>query len=533
MNTFSSADPVTSEIIRNSLIATAHEMNNIIIRTAFNPLLFDTRDFGIAILSPDGETWAEDSGLSLFVGSLPATIQSGLAKHGACHYKPGDVLVVNDPYLTGTHISDTTVYMPVHHEGELIAFVAVTAHWADVGGRTPGGWDMSSTELVQEGICFTHQHLVREGELVEDMLDFIRSNVRFPDIVRGDLDAQIAACRSGESRVVALARRYGVDELFGSMNRAINATAATMSRKIAELPDGVYSQSITMDYDGIDPASRPEVAVQATIRGDRVKITFDGTSSVSQGSMNITRVGARSIVLSAFKGLLAPLEPTNAGHFKSVDFEFPENSLVNPSRPAGSDSFGLVGVALMEILVNALAELFPETARAGSYQLFGVYLLRTDPQYGPPFIMIDPLDGGHGAHSQGDGSTAIFSADGNTLNLPVEVLENRYPLRCLQYSLFDHARGAGEHDGGHGLVRDYQVLEEGVQLKYANENTKNPLAVGVAGAEDGEPSRILLRPGEPDEVLLTDRGNDVDSLNPMDVVRTISGGGGGWGIAEH
>ncbi|MEQ6898784.1 hydantoinase B/oxoprolinase family protein [Microbacterium sp. KR10-403] len=533
MSTTPVTDPITAEVVRNGLVAAANEMNNIIVRTAFNPLLFDTKDFGIAVLSADGELWAEDSGLTSFVGCMPATIQTGLRKHGAAHFRPGDVLIVNDPYLTGTHISDTTVYMPVHHEDALVAFVAVTAHWADVGGRTPGGWDMTSTELYQEGMCFTHQRLIAEDAPVDDLLDFISANVRFPEIVRGDLDAQIAACRAGAARVRALCERFGPGAVNSSMDRAIQSTASTVSERIAALPDGVHERSIVMDYDGIDQAARPVVAVQVAVDGDRIKVTFDGTSPTSQGSMNLTGIGTRSEVHAALKGLLAPLEPSNAGHFKNVDIELPQESLVNPTRPAGSDSFGFVAGALTEMIVNALAELFPETSRAGSYQLFGVHLIRTDPRHGEPFIMIDPLDGGHGAHSAGDGATAIFPGDGDTLNLPVEVLENRYPLRCLQYAYVDGSRGHGEHNGGYGLVRDYQVLEDGTILKYANENTKNVLSIGVAGGDDGEASRIILRPGESDEVVLTDRGNDAGELRAGDIVRTVSGGGGGWGGAAQ
>ncbi|OUZ12418.1 hypothetical protein BHE97_01495 [Aeromicrobium sp. PE09-221] len=525
------ADPITAEVVRNALVATTHEMNNIIVRTAFNPLLFDTKDFGIAVISAEGELWAEDSGLTAFIGCMPAIVQTGLDKHGADHYRPGDVFIVNDPYLTGTHISDTTVYMPVHQGADLVAFVVVTAHWADVGGRTPGGWDMTSTEVYQEGLSFTHQRLVREGTPVEDMLELISANTRFPEIVRGDLDAQISACRAGVDRIRALCDRYGADGVVGAMRRTIAATSASVASQIAALPDGTYSQSIVMDYDGIDPDVRPEVCVQVTIEGDRIRVGFDGTSPTSQGSMNMTAIGTRSEVLSAVKGLMSPTDPTNAGHFRHVDVVLPPHSLVNPERPAGSDAFGFVGAAVMELVVNALAPVFPQTSRAGSYQLFGVYLLRVDPRHGDPFIMIDPLDGGHGAHASGDGSTAIFTLDGDTLNLPVEVMENRYPLRCLQYALSADSRGSGRHHGGYGLVRDYQVLEEGTVLKYANENTRNVLSKGVEGGLDGTPNQVILRPGQPDEVVLTDRGNEAGVLRPGDVVRTISGGGGGWGQA--
>lgn len=523
------ADPITAEVVQNALISAAHEMNNIIVRTAFNPLLFDTKDFGIAILSPSGELWAEDSGLTTFVGCTSTLIKLGIARRGVGDYRDGDVFIVNDPYLTGTHISDTTIYSPVFASDNLVAFVAVTAHWADIGGRTPGGWDMTATEIFQEGMVFSHQRLVSGGEEVRDMTMLISQNVRFPEIVRGDLDAQFAACRAGAARITALCDRYGLLAVRGSMERAIAATAHATRARIAAAPNGKWSRTVQMDYDGIDPDNRPTLSVQVEIDGETVRVGFDGTSSTSQGSMNVTAIGTEASVRAALKGLLAPLEPTNSGHFDGIRIDLPENSLVNPTRPAGSDSYGLVASALSELLVMALAEAFPDTARAGSYQLFGVYLLRTDARHGDPFIMIDPIDGGHGGHGVGDGSTTIFSVDGDTLNLPVEVLENRYPLRCLQFSLAREAGGAGMGNGGSGVIRDYQVLEAGTILKYANENTKSVLSQGVDGGEDGTPSYIVLRPGTVDEVVLTDRGNDAGVLNPGDIVRAVSGGGGGWG----
>ncbi|MBK1787278.1 hydantoinase B/oxoprolinase family protein [Prauserella cavernicola] len=522
-------DPVTREVIGSALVTTAHEMNNIIVRTAFNPLLYDTKDFAVAVLSPTGELWAEDPGLTIFIGCLPATIKTGLVKHGPEHYRAGDMFIVNDPYLTGTHISDTTVYAPVVHNGALVAFVAVTAHWADVGGRTPGGWDMTSTELYQEGLCFGHQRLVDRDEPVGDLLDLIAGNVRFPEMVRGDLDAQIAACRVGADRVAALCERYGAATVESSMDEIVRGTAETIAQQIRALPDATFTQSVEMDFDGIDPEIRPRLSVSLTVEGERIRASFEGTSGVSQGSMNCTGIGTSSSVLAAIKGLLAPTEPTNAGHLVNVDIELPESSLVNPARPAGSDAFGLVAVAISELTQLALAPLFPDTSRAGSYQLFGLYLFRIDPSAGEPFILIDPIDGGHGGHSQGHGTTAIFMGDGDTLNLPAEVMENQYPIRCLQYALAEDSAGDGSARGGYGVVRDYQVLEAGTLLKYSNENTLDVLARGAEGGGTGRPSYLVLRPGTDSEEVLLRRTNDAGVLRPNDVVRAVSGGGGGWG----
>ena len=184
-------DAITTEVIRGGLAAAALEMNRTIVRTAHNPLLYEVQDFGLGIVGADGRLWAEAPGIAGFISALSDTVRSGIEVHGLTGFREGDVLIVNDPYLTGTHISDTSVYSPVFHEGVLIAFAIVTAHWADIGGKSPGGWAPDTTDVYQEGICFTHQRLIRAGEPNDELMGFIETNVRVPELVRGDLAAQL------------------------------------------------------------------------------------------------------------------------------------------------------------------------------------------------------------------------------------------------------------------------------------------------------------------------------------------------------
>ena len=221
-----SVDVVTAEIVRNGMVSGAAEMARTLVRTAYNPLLYDVQDYGLGIVSAYGRLWAEAPGVTLFVGVLSDTVKGGIAKLGSAAFDEGDVLIANDPYLTGTHISDTTVYVPVFHDGEHVAFCVATAHWADIGGKTPGGWCPDSTDVYQEGLCFTHQKLVDAGAPNQDLWDFIDANVRFPPTVRGDLDAQVAACRQGAARVQALCARYGVETVRESMSFSISRLIA-------------------------------------------------------------------------------------------------------------------------------------------------------------------------------------------------------------------------------------------------------------------------------------------------------------------
>jgi N-methylhydantoinase B len=522
-------DVVTREIIRNGLSSAALEMNKTLVRTAYNPLLYEVQDFGLGIVSPEGLLWAEAPGVTVFLGAMPDTVKTGIEKLGSEGFAEGDVLIANDPYLTGTHISDTSVYMPVFHEGELVAFSIATAHWADIGGKTPGGWCPDSTDVYQEGLCFSHQKLVDAGTPSRDLWDFIGQNVRFPPTVRGDLDAQIAACRQGSARVQALCAKYGAETVKEAMAAAVRETDEAVRREIAKIPDGRYSATVVMDHDGVAKDVRRTVALTLTVEGDRIRVSFEGTSETATGPINVPAIGTRSAVRAAIKGLLMPLDHTNEGHFLALDFDLPPGLLVSPQRPAPCDSYGYVCVALMELAIRALSEAVPERCPAGSYQLFGVYLFRVDPRDGTPFIFIDPVDGGHGARPHADGPTLIFLADGDTPNTPVEVIETRYPIRCERHAYLPGSEGAGAYRGGLGVVRDFRVLERGTFMQCAIENTLEPLARGLGGAGDGDASRIVVWPGTEKETVLQERTSFFGPLEPGDLVSVRSGGGGGWG----
>lgn len=525
-------DMVTTEIVRNALTAAALEMGKTLVRTAYNPLLYEVQDYGLGIISADGRLWAEAPGVTDFIGALPDTIKIGLAKVGRDGYAEGDVLIVNDPFVTGSHISDTCVYMPVFYGGELVAFAACTAHWADVGGKTPGGWCPDSTDVYQEGICFSHQKLMAAGRPNDDLWELIAGNVRYPALVRGDLDAQIAACRQGAERITALCRKYGTPTLRAAMDSVIARTDEAVRRLIAEIPDGRYEASVYLDHSILEPDARYHLSIAVTVAGDRLRVSFDGSSRAARSPINVPAIGARSAVRGAFKGLLMPLDPTNAGHFLAVDVDPPPGLIVSAERPAPCDSYGYVTIALAELVIEAMAEALPDRCPAGTYQLFSTYLYRIDNREGQPFIAIDPMMGGQGARPFADGPTLIFLGNGDTPNTPVEVLETRYPLRVERYELLPSVAGAGTYRGGMGLRRDIRVLEPGTFLQAALENTEDPLARGMDGGDDGAASCIVAWPDTERETTLHEKLSYFGPFAPGDMMSFRSGGGGGWGLAR-
>lgn len=525
----SRVDIFSAEVIRNGFSSAAVEMAKTLRRAAHNTLLYDVQDYGVGLISAEGDLWGEAPGISIFLGCLPDTVRSGLRRHGSDGFGDGDVVIVNDPYETGTHISDTSIYMPIFAQGELVAFAISTAHWADIGAKAPGGWCPDSTDVYQEGICFSHQKLVAAGERNEDLWGLIDSNVRVPGTVRGDLDAQIACCRLGAARTLALVDKYGLDAVRAAMTGTVERTEADMRRRVAAIPDGVYEASVRLDFDGVVEGTRPLVHTAVTVSGDSLNVSFEGCDPATRGPINLPAIGTKSSAQVALKALLMPLERTNEGHFRGFSFDIPPGLVVSATRPSPCDSYGYVKGAVTELVFRALARAIPERAPAGGLQLLLAVYSRTDPRDGRPFLFTDPTHGGNGASTHGDGATLMRFDDGDAPNTPVEVAEMRFPLLCERYELRPSVAGPGRHRGGAGVVRDFRMLEPGIYLQTGMENTIDVLGKGLAGGGDGRPSSVVAWPGTERERRLDMRVSAFGPFEVGDVVSMRSAGGGGYG----
>ena len=524
----SQVDVVLTEIIRNRLVGATEEMAKTLIRTAFNPLLYEVQDFSVVILSASGEMWAETPGVIVFAQGFPEAVRAGMRRWGGV-LDDGDVLIVNDPFETGTHISDTNVYMPVYFAGKLLAFCGVAAHWADVGGTSPGGWSPNTTDMYQEGLCFRHQKLVRAGVKNEDLWDLIAANVRLPVIVRGDLEAQIAACKQGAERIRSVCAKYGAATLEASMDRIIEQTDRAMREAISHLPDGEYGASIRLDSDGVEPDGEFLICLKVTLHGERARFSLQGSSPTATGPINLPEVGTRGFLASSLKGILMPFDPCNAGHSKCLDFDVPPRSLVAPLRPAATDSYGYIVVCLMELMFRCFAQIIPTRCPAGGYQLTGAVFSRRQCA-GTPFVMFDPTHGGNGAAHAHDGPTNQLIGNGDLPNTPIEITETRYPFRIDRLELVPEVAGAGCFRGGMGTRKDYRLLEDAVSVAFVIENTRDGTALGVGGTS-GKPGFMIVNPDGPAPVTVTKR---VASMGPYDagtVFRVTIGGGGAWGPA--
>ena len=522
-------DPITSQVIRSGLVAAAEEMRIALVKTAFNPLIYEVQDFAVALLSDKGEMLAQGSSLPLFLPCLSLTIQNGVKKFGADGFEPGDVLIANDPYSTGTHISDMSIYTPIFFDGELQAFSANTAHWADVGGKTPGGWCPDSNDVFQEGMIFPHLKLYDAGQLNETMMEYIMANTRFPDLVRGDLGAQIAACKTGVNRYVALCEKYRAKTVREGMELVFDQSEALMRKLIRDMPDGEWSAETCMDHDGIVTDKTRKLKVTVRIEGDGATIDFAGTDETAVGPINIPLTGARAAAEIAFKSATVPHEPANEGHSRPLKVISPEHTITNPSHPAPCDSYGYAALMITDLVSEAVSHALPQRCPSGEYMLLGTRLFRIDPRHGEPFIVLSPQPGGGGALPFEDGADGlIFHGDGDAPNTPVEVAETRWPVRVDRYQLHDQEYGIGRFRGGLGTIRDYRILTDNVLLQMNSERTICP-ARGLFGGSEAGINRVWVNPGTEDERTYEQRVSRVGPFDRGTVVSSRTSGGAGWG----
>jgi N-methylhydantoinase B len=522
-------DPITRQVIRNALRSAAGEMQISLIQTAHTPLIYEVKDFGVAMTDAKGELIAEGSALAGFLGCLPPTIRKGLEIFGKDGFSEGDVILANEPYDTGTHISDTALYMPLFHQRRLMGFACLMAHWADIGAFAPGGWCPSTTSIHQEGMIFSHIKLYDGGKLNRELHRFILKNVRAPMEVDGDLNAMIAACSTGSRRYQDLCSRYGTDVMEAALTEILDQSEVRMRAEIASIPPGVYRAEAFLDHDGINRGRRCRIAVAVTVAGDRISFDFSGSDPVAKGPVNHPLVGTKALCGTVLKSLMMPDDATNGGHLRVIEATAPANTIVSAEYPAPCDSYGYVAELVEYVVMRALAAAIPDRIPAPTYQMFAYHLVRTSRAHGKPFMCVEPVDGGGGAFPHDDGPNGImFVGNGDASNTPVEILEASYPIRFEQYSLNLANRGIGKYRGGYGVVREFRLLEDDAELQTSTENNEQPLWGLAGGGDAGTSTVVIRRPGQKD-VLLTDRVAEFGPLNAGAVIRIQTANGGGWG----
>jgi N-methylhydantoinase B len=522
------ADPVTTEIVRNGLIATTEEMKTNLMRTAYNMIIYEALDFTVGLFDAQGNTVSIGLGLPMFIRGMSDTVKTKLEHYGVGNLDPGDILLTNDAYITGSHLNHMTFTVPVFHDGEVVAFSCCMAHWPDVGGTLDG----ATTDIFSEGLQMPIVKIYRKGEPNEELIAIIKSNVRLPERAMGDFRAQIAAVKTGERRFLEMIQKYGRDAVLGGIEAIMDHSEAAARARVAQIPDGVYEAESFMDDDGVKVGERVPIHVRVEVNGDQMKVDLTDVSKQVAGFYNSGETAGRSCCQVAFKCLTSALElPINDGQFRALEIVLPPGRVVSALKPAAMRMWMTYPMTIIDTIFKALSPAIPDQVMAGHHADLVVGRVNgRRPKDDSFYIYLGGLiGGGWGAKSTSDGNNSTIAMnDGDTHNGPSEQVEAKYPLLVERYALRPDSGGAGRFRGGLGCE---QVVQARHDIRFSSQMDRvkcKPwgLEEGLSGYGN---SVAIHRFGKTDEQHFHNGKALSQVLHAGDAYILRSGGGGGFG----
>ncbi len=524
-----SLDPVTLAILKGRLEQIADEMDATLFRSAFNPIIAEAHDASHGIYDAvSGETLVQGkSGLPIFVGVMAFGVRAVIDK-AAGRVRDGDVWIFNDPYDGGTHLSDLRLVRPYFRDGRVFCWLASVGHWHDVGGNVPGNYNPAATECFQEGVLIPPVKLFDAGELRQDVVDILLANSRLPGSAYGDLNGQINALELGVRRLDALLADYGGAIVADGMAELKARAARLMRAEIAALPDGTVSAEDWLDNDGT--VDRPlKVALDLTIRGDRMVMDFSRSAPACRGPVNISRSTTIAACYVALKHVFGDV-PANAGVLEPIEFRIAEGSLLAATAPKPVGGYTETILRLIDLVFQAVAQIAPERSNGCAYGTINALSIAGHREDGRRWVMFSFFGGGHGGHPQGDGLNHGNAPISTATIPPLEILEAAYPVKFTQWALRPDSGGPGRHRGGLGAIYEIELLEAEATAFLFGDRGKFPPR-GVAGGGDAAMTRFTYPGAEgPAQPPLASKIVDVP-LKRGDRVRLETPGGGGYGPA--
>lgn len=521
-------DPITFAIIKNALDTMVDDMAYAVMRTARSPIIRDVLDYSVTMCDAQGRILSQAKTVALHLGAVPDAMDVVIKKF-AGKLEPGDVVVLNDPYEGGMHLPDIFMFKPIFLEGALQGFSVVIAHHCDVGGRVPGSNAADSTEIFQEGLRIPPMKLYARGVPNDTLFDIISKNVRLPELVFGDLDAQLATCNIGERELLRLFERYGTSELNNYFDELLNYGERLTRGAIAKWPQGSVEFTDYIDDDGFSPDPIP-IRCKITVQGDHLLVDFTGSSPQVKGAINSTLSFVKSATYLTVRCALGADVPNNAGVYRCIDVVAPEGTILNPKMPAPVAARALTGYRVVDTVFGALAQIAPDKVMAaGEGGNTVIALSGMDPVRQTPFILVDMINGAWGGRADKDGIEGVTNPSQNMSNLPVETLEARYPIVMEEYGYRPDSGGAGRFRGGLGLVRQYRVLADDVVAQVRSDRAAHA-PYGLFGGEPGAVSRNVLNPATSNEALPS---KFTRRLPAGSVIRHEQAGAGGFGSPKE
>ena len=519
-------DPITLEVVRNKVDGIANEMQSTLLRSSFSTVVKEGLDASASLFTPNGETLAQAIAIPIHLATLIPIVETIARTFPMDEMKPGDLYIMNDPYLGGTHLPDIAIVMPVFFDERPIAFSAAMTHHQDVGGMSPGSVPPNATEIYQEGIRIPPLKLREGNEFNHTLVEMLKLNVRVPQVFMGDIGAQISACTVGARRVAELAGRYGYGQTLRIFNELLDRSEQLTRKALEAIPDGTYSYVDYLDNDGVNLDESVRIEVAVTVSGSELHCDFEGTDPQTRGPFNAVKSGSQAAAYYAVRAVTDSSIPTNGGCFRPVSLHLPEGTLVNPVEPAPVNSRTATLKRIAGSIVGALKGALPEQIPADSAGELLVLSLGGKNLSGKPYVVGEFNAGGSGGGPRKDGVDVIETDGSNCMNMPVEALELEAPARVHRKSMRTDSGGVGEFRGGLGCVREIEFLTDNIALTHRGERHRHA-ARGSQGGGDGAKafSKIVRRDGT-EEVVNSKLFTMVHSGERL-IVETAGGGGYG------
>jgi N-methylhydantoinase B len=515
-------DPVQLEIFKSLFHAIAEEMGATLKRTAFSPNIKERRDYSCAIFDARCDMVAQGDHMPVHLGSMPLSVKAAIETRDI---RPGDVVILNDPYKGGTHLPDITLVSGVFLKKRLLFYVASRAHQSDIGGMAPGSMPLAE-EIYQEGLRIPPTKVMADGKINRDVWDIILANVRTPEERDGDLAAMLGANRTGERRIMEIVSKYGTAEVNRYVKEILNYSERMTRNAISSIRNGTYKAEDFLDNDGV--SNKPiAIRVKIDIRGDKATIDFSGSDPQAEGSVNAVYAITASAVFYVFRTLVDVSIPSNAGGMRPLEIIAPEGTVVN-ARPPAAVCGGNVETSqrIVDVLYRCLAEAMPDRIPAASQGTMNNFTFGgLDPRTSQRVAYYETVSGGMGARPTMNGLSGVHTHMTNSLNTPVEALEHAYPIRVVRYSLRRGSGGRGKWRGGDGVIREVRFLTKAQVTLLSDRRKFGPY--GLHGGEQGtRGSNILTRDGTREELP----SKFTTWVGPGDVLSIETPGGGGWGV---
>jgi N-methylhydantoinase B len=508
-------DPVTLQVLNGALHAACEEMGAVLVRAAHSANIKERRDASTALFDPHGEMVMQAEHIPVHLGSMPEAVAVVLGERHA----EGDAWILNDPYAGGTHLPDITIVSPLFVERELAGFAASRAHHADVGGRSAGSMPADSRSLDEEGVVIAPSRLVRAGELDRGLLEELTGRMRGTHQRVADLRAQLAANRLGAARVTEMATRHGREVLLAGMEQVLDYAERRTRASIDGFPNGTFRAEDVLEDDARGDPRDVRIAVAVTIDGDEIVIDFTGTDPQIEGNLNCPLSVTRSAAYFVLRVVTDPDIPPSAGAYRPVTVAAPPGCLVNARRPAAVAGGNVeTSSRIADVVMRAFGEAVPVPA-------LGQGTMNNLTLGNESFTYYETIAGGQGACPDADGPSAVHVAMSNTLNTPVEALEQEFPLLVREYSLRTRSGGAGAKRGGDGVIRELEALAA-MEFSLLTERRRHP-PTGAAGGSPGARGRNLLISSDEDARELASKV--MGRLRRGERLRIETPGGGGYG----